>query len=180
MFKKLLIAVILLAVVVGISYVKMVRADKRQAEAFEQGIQSGEEELFTAQQRLDSLRMILAEREVEVGSTLTASDAAHRLETDSLSLTITGLEEKIRGLEVDLARARTASKKSSSQTSQKKPSRHEQVLSFYKQRYKGLPQDLSSYEQKVALGEIRQETAKKFSITVAELNRIRSEHELTY
>ena len=180
MFKKLLIAVILLAVVVGISYVKMVRADKRQAEAFEQGVQKSEDELFSAQVQLDSLRTVLADREVEVGSTLTASDAAHRLETDSLSSTIAGLEKKIMGLEADLAKARTASKKPSVQTSQKKPSRHEQVLSYYKKRYQRLPQDLSSYEQKVALGEIRQETAKKFSITVAELNRIRSEHELTY
>ena len=180
MIKKILIALLLLVVIAGISYVKMVRADKAEAEAFEQGIRTAEKELFSAQQQLDSLRTALAEREVEVGSTMTAKDAAHRQEADSLTATIAGLEEKVRGLEVDLARARTALKKSQGQAARQQPSKHEQVLSYYKRRYKGLPQDLSSYERKVALGEIRQETAKKYNITVAELNRIRSEHKHAY
>jgi len=56
----------------------------------------------------------------------------------------------------------------------------EQILSYYKKRYRALPKDLSPYEKRVALAEIRDETAQKFSIPLSELDEIRTDNELDY
>ena len=43
-----------------------------------------------------------------------------------------------------------------------------------------ITKDLSEYEHRIAVNEIREETAAKFSITVTELNKIRNKYKLSY
>jgi hypothetical protein len=71
---------------------------------------------------------------------------------------------------------KTATATKSDATSQK----HKEILAYYKQRYQGLPNDLSAYERRIALSEIRQESADKFKISVTELNNIRKAYKLSY
>ena len=54
------------------------------------------------------------------------------------------------------------------------------IAALGEKRYRNLPKDLTAYERRVALSEIREESADKFRITVAELNRIRKANKLTY
>lgn len=58
--------------------------------------------------------------------------------------------------------------------------RHRELLAYYKKRYDTLPSNLTEYERKVAISEIRQETASKYLITIAEFNRIRELHKLNF
>ena len=43
-----------------------------------------------------------------------------------------------------------------------------------------LPSDLSDYEYRVSVDEIRAETAEKFSITVESLNKIRADNDVDF
>ncbi len=176
--KKLLLILAMLILIVGVSYVKIIRQHDRQAEAYDAGKKTARTDVMLAEQAADSLRTTLAQREVAFGDTMTAHDAAHRAVVDSMAGEIQELDQKVDRLSSDLARAKKSAAKTAS--APRGPSRHEQILTYYKQRYRELPGDLSSYEQTVAIREVRQETADKFKITVAELNRIRSEHKLDY
>ncbi len=177
--KKLLLIVLMLALIVGVSYVKIMRDRDRHDAAFRAGEKNAHTEVMLAEQTADSLKTALAEREVSFGDTLTARDAAHRAELDSMAATVDSLENRVDNLQTALAKSKTAARKSTA-SAPKKPSLHEQALTYYKKRYKELPSDLSPYEQTVAVREIREETASRYKITLAELNRIRSEHKLDY
>jgi len=57
---------------------------------------------------------------------------------------------------------------------------HEEIVSHYKLAMSRLPADLSDYEYRVAVKEVRTETAARFSITVERLNQIRKEHNVNF
>ena len=59
-------------------------------------------------------------------------------------------------------------------------SKHREILNYYKKAVGDLPGDLSAYERRVALSEIRNDTARKFAITISQLNSLRKENNLDY
>ncbi|MEA1980558.1 MAG: hypothetical protein U9N54_06255, partial [candidate division Zixibacteria bacterium] len=58
--------------------------------------------------------------------------------------------------------------------------KHQQILTYYKDRFKKLPADLSNYERRISLNEIKEETAQKFEISLVELKNIRAKYKLKY
>jgi hypothetical protein len=184
MRKALLVitGIILLAVVIGVSYYKSVRNETRTLEAYEQGKQ---EEAATREQyraRLDSLTYLIEQQRDEHNQSVWMREMAYRLTYDSLLKALEESYTREDSLKNELASLKKRGKKSNARISPsvRKSSRHEQILSYYRKRYQSLPKDLSPYERRVALAEIREETAQKFSITLQELDEIRRTGKLDY
>lgn len=183
---KAAFSIFLLAIIFWVSFLKVSRDHERTETAYAAGRQDAGGELAAVEQEAESLRIAMGERELAFGETLMYRDAAYQAAVDSLADEIDTLQTELERAEVQLKSARkTASKPSAKgggarkETGQK-VSQHERILAYYNQRYKNLPGDLSTYEQKVAVAEIREETARKFSISLIELNRIRAQHKLDY
>ena len=104
---------------------------------------------------------------------LTASEVE-----DSLTAVIAAQDKELARLKALAAKASAAS---SSRSSVKigKSSEHE-ILAHYRQAVEKLPADLSPYERKVALRELRVETAGRFAISVETLDQIRQKNNLDY
>ena len=71
-------------------------------------------------------------------------------------------------------------KRTSAQENDYSTKRQHELLAYYKKLYESLPQNLTDEEFKAAVSKIRQETAKKYSISVSELNRLREEHKVSF
>lgn len=180
MFKKFLLAILLLAILVSVAWVKVLRQQDRLESSYDEGLREAGRELSLAEQEADSLRMALAEREVAFGEQLTEKESNYRAGLDSLSGVIDTLEEKVGDLKLALTSAEKQARKAAQAKKSSQPTLEQQVVAYYKKRYSNLPKDLSTYEQKVAVREIRQETAEKFKISLSELNRIRSQNNISY
>ena len=179
--KKILLAVILLALVIGVSYVKSVRTSDNRDSAYRDGKTEAARELADYQLQVDSLRAILGEKEVGFADSLVRTRAEYKAEIDSLTDLVAKRNKRIWDLKSQLSKATASTSKSTSRKVTSGASKkHEQILSYYKNRYKSLPTDLTDYEKKVAINEIREETARKYSITLAELKSLREKHKLNY
>ncbi len=184
MIKKLLLALILLVLLVGLSYVKIVRKKDQIDNAFTEGKQESENQLSRVRLDNDSLASLITQKESEYNDSISMIDLAYKTSTDSLisqidSLggSINELQNKLKNTETKLAKANGPTKSVSKKST---PGRHEQILTSYKKKYRSLPSDLSNYEKKVAIAEIRTETANQYKITVAELNRLRSNNNIDF
>lgn len=185
--KKIILAVVLLGVLLGIVFVKTNREQSQVDEAFRQGVAQGQLEVTAYQKRLESLRVSTEQYKIAWSDSVRIRDSILAHYRDSVNQIIVAQTDKIKVLS---KRSRSAVKSApktggttavSPKTDSVAPtSRHAQILAFYKNRYKELPGDLSAYEKKAALTEIRQETATKFSISVTELNEIRKTYKLEY
>ena len=170
--KKLALALILLVALIGISYVNSTRSEAKLKKQFTEGFESGSKESKTATQRADSIALEMEQTSGWYRDSLTSLTTLSQVESDSLAKVIAQKDQEIVGLKEKAKAARsqkTATKSASTQSSLK----HSQVLDYYKRRLNELPKDLSEYERKIALSEVRDETAKKFSITVGELDKLR-------
>lgn len=179
--KKILLAVILLALVVTVSYIKSVRKDEGRDTAYREGKTQSAAQLSDYEHQVDSLRLALGEKEVVFADSMVRARADYQSDMDSLSDVVDARDKRIWDLKSQLSKTskpkpKATSRKVSSSVSKK----HEQILSYYKQRYKRLPTDLTDYEKKVAVNEIREETAQKYTITLAELKSLREKHKLNY
>lgn len=170
--KKFGIAVILLAVVVGVSYLNAVRQESNEQDRYREGYSKGAAEAQTASHRADSIAGAAAQYQSVYRDSLQAIQNLRRAERDSLSSLLASKEQEISALQ-KRARASVTRQKAASKESSSTNLKHAQILDFYKRKLAGLPKDLSEYERGVALTEIREETIKKFSITSTELDKIR-------
>ncbi|HPM37057.1 MAG TPA: hypothetical protein PK186_05815 [candidate division Zixibacteria bacterium] len=185
---RAIFSVFLVAVILWVSYLKVSREHDKQQLAYAAGRQEVGKELATSRQEAESLRTAMGEKELAFGETLMTRDAVYQKLVDSLGGTIDTLSTALEKTRAQLKSSRTTAAKPKSSgagaaaegASAQKSSQHERILAYYNQKFQSLPKDLSTYEQKVALAEIREETARKFSISLAELNRIRAEHKLEY
>ncbi len=57
---------------------------------------------------------------------------------------------------------------------------HWELLTFYKKRYESLSPNLGRAQRRMAISQIRQETAKKYSLTLTEFNNIRAAYKVTF
>ena len=176
--KKVLLLILLLVLLIGVSAIKTYREHRQRDASFDKGKQASAKELVKLQDMADSLELATGNKEVEFGDSLTRLARQYRGSLDSLEDMIDSQSATISSLK------KAAEASSHTEASQKKTtsalSEHEKILTYYKKRYADLPGDLSTYEKKVAVNEIRAETAKRFSISVEELEKIRQANKLNY
>lgn len=173
--KKLLLALLLLVIVLAVGYFRAARQNSQVTSAYESGRSEGNADLSRLTERNDSLAQLAEGYKEAFAESLEVMDSLQTTERDSLAQLLSKKDDS-------LARLRKLAQKT--QDSQKKPPRKSysstEILSFYKSSYRELPKDLSPYERRVALTELRDKTARKFSITLAELDKIRKDNDLDY
>jgi hypothetical protein len=170
--KKLALALILLVALIGISYVNSTRSEAKLKKQFTEGFESGSKDTKTAIQRADSVAQEMELTKGRYRDSLVSLTTLSQVESDSLEMVIDQKDHEIAGLK-EKAKAARSQKTTAKSASVQSSLKHSQVLDYYKRRLNELPKDLSEYERKIALSEVRDETAKKFSITVGELDKLR-------
>ncbi|MBU0984739.1 MAG: hypothetical protein KKA42_12755 [candidate division Zixibacteria bacterium] len=180
MFKKILLAVLLLVLLAGVSYVKIMRDEARTDNLYRQGYQKGQETAQAGQADSDSAAEVLAvQMQGALEDSLWALRAQYQAELDSLTSVVGAKNGRIAWLQKELSAARNQPAASQvTATRADNSDRHKEIVQYYKASIKDLPSDLTEYERRIALSEIRTETAQKYAITVAQLNDIRKDYNL--
>ena len=176
--KRLLLIVFLVVVLVGIGWFKHVRDSQREEDIRTDALSQNQEAVAQEQATSDSLKTLLGERESTYTQELTARDEQLATTADSLDAIITAQGETIDSL--TSAYDKLAEKATDNTSSTKGKAAHKDILAYYKQEAGKLPGDLSAYERRVALSEVRTRTAQKFAITVTRLNEIRQKYHIDY
>lgn len=177
MFKKMALLVLLIALVVAVSYYKTTLQDASLETAYNDGQVDAGQQIDQLQKATDSLSGELEAKEFELAETRATMDTIRVAQTDSLVSVIQSRENELAELsESQKTNAPPVIATKTDSTS----SRHLEILVYYKKMFRALPKDLSAYERRIALSEIREESANKFKISVAELNRIRKDNDLSY
>jgi hypothetical protein len=183
--KKLLLGIVLLAALVGISYLKTTMESERAAEAFIDGHQVGTRAAQSAQPDVDSMsgafekeRLALVEQKTALADSLAARDQQHERVVDSLTDKLAGQDSEISRLKKQASAGPPPSKAKTPRKTSTAQATESQIVSHYKLAVAKLPSDLSAYEYRVALAEVKTETAEKFKITANHLDQIREEYNL--
>ncbi len=176
--KKVLLGALLLVLIVAVSYIKTYREHDRSKLFYDRGVEQAGASLDSTRRAADSLQMALAQKDVAYGDSLVRKDQAYQLAIDSLEKVVGEQEGQLKSLT-------TSAKPTAALVKTKTPttaalSKHEKILKYYKDRYAQLPKDLSEYERRIAINEIREETSQKFEISLEELKKIRTKYKLTY
>ncbi|MDF1544343.1 MAG: hypothetical protein P1R58_04495 [bacterium] len=177
--KKIVLAIVLLAILAGVSYVKSIRGQNVKNEAFKQGRKLSASELSQTAAQAESLKIALSNKELELADSITARSLRETARMDSVVQLISEKEKQIDHLQGKLKKSQEKSSAGSQKTDPKE-ALDKKIIEYYKTRYSRLPADLTEYEKKVSLNEIREETAAKYSITAAKLKEIRSRYGLKY
>lgn len=184
--RKIVLAVVLLAVLFGIVFIKTGRDQAKVDEAFQQGVAKAQLEVAAYQKQLESLRVAGDQTRLAWSDSVRVRDSILTYYRDSTSQIIIAQADRIKELQKKArpsikSALKTGATAGAAKNDTTAPvNRHAQILSYYKNRYRELPADLSDYERKAALSEIRQETAARFSVTLTELNEIRKTYKLDY
>jgi len=180
--KKLMLALAFLAVVVAVSYYRAVTHKQQESAAYELGRTESAHQVSELDKQFNSLMDSTKRQQLEAVDSLWQRELAYQGALDSLNRVLDRKGSEIASLRAELeqVRSRIPSSKTDKRAKKQKASRHEQILSYYKKRYRSLPKDLSPYEKRVALAEIRDETAQKFTISLQELDKIRKYNKLDY
>jgi hypothetical protein len=191
MFRKLALAVVLFAIVIGVSYLKTTRGEQRVSAVREANREMAQENIGL-KKSVDSLQTEISDTAGRLSDSIQQLDNAYKSNIDSLTQLAASREEEIGKLDERLKAEQAAAKKAENpQTTRPKASRsgrkevdteafNKRVIDYYQKSYVELPKDLTEYEYRVAVQEIRQETAEKFSITVSRLDELREQFELEY
>ena len=169
--KKILLAVILVLVLLGISYYQVLRQDDRESAVYDEGYQSAQKDISALKENIDSLNQALDSQKVSYDEYVGETARVYTLKVDSLASLVKNKDSEIQELK---------KKKSTPVNSTPKISKNEEILNYYKKLYRELPGDLSEYERRVALSEIREKTVRKFSISISQLDKIRKDNNLKY
>ena len=180
--RKILLAVLLLVALVAVSYYSAQRSDNRAKEKYQQGYEKGTKESLVYRNKADSLDLALQSDRTKYADSLQRLSTARTAVADSLTQIVVTKDKEIAALtqqKKKSAKARPATTASRNSDSSRNSISHAQILDYYRRRLQALPADLSVYERTVALNEIRVETAKKFSIQLTELEKIRQDGNLS-
>lgn len=194
MVKRIILAVILLAVVGAVSYIKSVRGTSGAAEIQPGGSQieavglgpDDTARLMDYQTTIDSLQRMLDQRDSALADSVLATRLAWGRTVDSLFEELDSLDCLVDQLYLaqaeDSAREDSSGNKSEVDSSAlaAAQARRAGIIEHYRQLYEDLPDDLSAYERRVALYEIRLQTARHFDISLGSLKEMRSERGLSY
>lgn len=178
MMKKLLLILFLGSLLVAVSYYKTTLQDEKVTDAYDSGRTEASEDIQKSQLLVDSLKDQLSANETKLSQSENLADTIRLCQNDSLKEVVAQKELAIAGL-TSQSQTIIAQKKTKSDSS-KAQRKHIEILAHYEKLYKNLPTDLTAYERRVALAEIRDLSARKFSISVEELNRIRKVAQLDY
>lgn len=194
--KKLLIAMVLIGLIIGVSYLKSARESKLREEVARRTGERIDDQVRDLRLAIDSLQSEITASRQKPADSAAHLNTAYRQRIDSLQALLDSQTTVVQTLRKKTAdnsgkQSKTASstvsqKKSDTNSAAHKPDQrklarlHERILKYYKKRYSNLPADLTRYERKVALDEIRKETAQHFAISTRELDRIRKENRLSY
>lgn len=176
--RRLLLALLFIALIVGIAYVKDRRDSESRQEVYAEGLHEGRKSGEEERRLLDSLQ----DRVRDVEQALTDSTArqaeAFADRFDSLTLELARRDSMLEdsGQKAGGPASGTPTVDSLEIVRQRELT----ILAHYKQLYLALPADLSAYEKRVALDEIRQKTAMKYNVSLTELNRLRDRHNISY
>lgn len=173
--KKLLLALLLLVIVLTVGYFKAARHTSQVSSAYESGRLESTRDLARETERGDSLAQVAEEYQMSMAESLQVRDSLQASQRDSLTQILATKDDSLATMRKLAAKTQDSPKKTPRKTYS-----HAEILSYYKATYKDLPKDLSPYEKRVALDEIREKTAKKFSITIAQLDKIRKDNDLDY
>jgi len=176
--KKILLVVVLLALVVAVSYIKTAREHALRDEQYDEGFKEGVQTLDRTGKEADSLKSAIVEQQMAFTDSLVDREKNHRSQVDSLANVIDEKDKDISTLKSGASSTVTAKEVDSA--SSKTISGHEEILKYYKKRFAELPGDLSEYEKRIAINEIREETSLKFAISLSELKEIRKTYKLSY
>jgi hypothetical protein len=174
--KKIGLALVLLAVVVGVGYLSALRNQAAEKSRYQEGYAKGTQEVSVVKKEADSLRMVLQKHEVALTDSLKTAAARYARQTDSLGGVIATKDSLLavaRSRKTPVQTAKSSKTSAKTVASKADALSHAQILDYYKRRLGQLPADLSEYERKVAVNEIREETAKKFSISPSDLDKLR-------
>ncbi len=183
---RIVLAIVLVGVLIGLIVFKSGRDQSKVDEAFRQGVAKAQSEVAAYQKRAESLRVSTDQARLAWADSLRRHDSVFTAYRDSVREVIASQTDQIKQLQ---KKTRTSTKTSTggatasatkSKTTAAVPNKHLEILTYYKNRYQTLPGDLSAYERKAALNEIRQETITKFSISMADLDQLRKANKLDY
>lgn len=176
-------ALVLLALVLGVSYIKALRADSEQEAMYSQTNEELNEQIRDSlrqhRQVLDSVKQVTAQQQLDFLTVINRAALQHRADIDSLSSQLKRKDSLIDSISSARQSVANAKPQTLSKEEQQRQ-REEKIIEHYKKRYHSLPNDLSAYERKVALGEIRSETADKYGLSMSELESLRKKYDLTY
>jgi len=182
---KAVVAVVLLVVIVGLTWMNYQRGQDKVIAGQNEVRKQSSKQIAAITLHADSLTTLLGAQQTAFGDSLIRKDSKYLAKIDSLEEAIEAREKLVADLKLAVK-----SKSKPTQTAsvpKKQPAvsdatlkQHLEILSYYQNRFKTLPTDLSEYERKVAVKEIRQETMDKFAITAVQLDRIRSDNNLSY
>lgn len=173
--KKLLLAILLLVVVVVISYIKAVRSQSNEETLRQATVRQIDDSLATARSETEALRQVLAIQDSIYADSMQQLRAATETRIDSLKAAI---DSSRLSAAVEKVETEEVSPQSDQELATAK--REQEILAYYKKRFRDLPNDLTEYERNAATTEIRVESAEEFNISVAKLNRIRKRHGVKY
>ena len=176
--KKFSLAIILLVLILAVSYFKAFRDRGKIDDSFESGRKSSEMKALALAGDIDSLQQYIGQQNVTLAESLTIQQKAYLKELDSIANVVESKDVKINELKQKLKESSV--KKSASLSIKPKSDKHQELLAYYKKQFESLPGDLTNYERKVATTEIRQETARKYSMSIADLNKIREKYNIDY
>ena len=178
--KKLLLGIVLLAALIGVVYLKSQRAEQQRARFTEEGFEAGLAEGEEIRAQVDSLTELVNEKDSVLAESVAVREALWAGEVDSLTNQIQSREAQTVDLNDQLSSKASPSNVTAKNTPQATDEKHLEILSYYKKAVNDLPGDLSVYERRVALSEIRKETSRRFAITVSGLNSLRKDNNLDY
>jgi MoxR-like ATPase len=170
--RKFILFVLVVALLFGVSYYKHLRDQKQEQVAYAQGLEEGRAEIAENNRVIDSVTDLLTAEQARIDS-IADHPSDFTAERDSLSALIISREATIERLN-DLN-----TKLEAKLSSRPVESPEAKIVAYYNQRFQSLPGDLTEYERKVAVSEIRTETAQKFKISSDELDQIRKRYHLT-
>lgn len=178
--KRIFLAIALLLVVLSVSYIKTVRGRSQQTSIYQKARKDLKGPLIKSLKDADSLRQVIEQRDGELGDSVALLNLHHAAEIDSLEETTRILQDSLELERSKMVASKTESVESESPKRKSTRLLDNKIISYYKTKYQALPTDLSKYELRVALAEIRTETADKFKISLTELGHIRTRNELKY
>jgi hypothetical protein len=163
---KIFVAVILLAVIAGVSFIKSSISAQRETEK----IDKLKEEYFKTQDSL--LAAQLSDSVARYIDSIRLLDEFYISQIDSLNKYYNDREllviDSVKKLKSQPTQKTTSKKKKKSKTT----SKNQKIKKEYSSLIAKLPKDLTSYEKRVAYNEIKIELAQKYKLSPEKLNKI--------
>jgi demethoxyubiquinone hydroxylase (CLK1/Coq7/Cat5 family) len=178
--KKTILAIILLALVIGLAFVREYRESLQDDEVYAEGLASGRLGVDSLIEKTDSLESALETSQRTVTDTVASLSARHRSQVDSMQAEIARRDSIAKAEEPASNQMKAQPPKTKLTNLGISKQLETDIVAHYKQQYRQLPADLTQYERRVALAEIREETAREFKISEGLLSKIREKYSLSY